>query len=558
LKGVNESPFSAATRRGHLAALAGDTADLLVVGGGITGAAVARDAAMRGLRTVLVDAGDFGWGTSSRSSRLVHGGLRYLEHGALRLVFEASRERRILLRIAPHLVRPRAFVFPAHAGSRLSRAKISAGVWLYDLLALFRNVHRARLLGRRGVLAKEPLLRERGLTGGAEYWDAQVDDARLVLATMRSAHRHGARCLSYARVVSLEKADRRVRGAVIEDAFTQTKATVHAHAVVNATGPWSDSLRLLDEPGAEPLLRPTKGVHIAVPQSRIGNHGAVTLLSPLDGRVMFVLPWGDVTIVGTTDTDDPVAADDVAPTEADVVYLLRSANAIYPDARLALEDVFAAWAGLRPLLKGGGEDPATVSREHRLIESPGGLITIAGGKLTTHRVMAQQTVDTVVRRLHAIDGRPAPERAPTDTEPLPGGEVADLEALIGEMVKEGTDEAVVRHLVGAYGTEAGGIVNVMAKEPALARPLIAGAPWLAAEVVHQARREMALTVSDVMIRRTHIFHRRADQGLTAAPAVGRLLARELGWDESRETASLQFYADEVGRMRSAFRRSPPP
>ena len=550
---MTDQRFSAETRAAHLAALPNETADLLVIGGGITGAGIARDAAMRGLKTVLVDAGDFGWGTSSRSSRLIHGGLRYLEHGWLRLIFEASRERRILLRIAPHLVRPRAFVFPAHQGSRVTRFQISAAVWLYDLLAMFRNVHAHRLLSRNGVLKIEPLLRDKGLRGGAMYWDAQTDDARLVLATIRSAHRHGARCISYARVVALDKADGRVRGGVIEDGLTGARVSVRAHAVVNATGPWSDTLRLLDEPGASPLLRPTKGAHIAVPQHRIGNTGAVTLLSPIDGRVMFILPWGDVTIVGTTDTEEVVAPDDVAADQQDVVYLVRSANAVFPNARLGLEDVIAAWAGLRPLLRGGGESTATVPREHRIVQSASGLVTIAGGKLTTYRAMAEQTVDVVVRRLHETDGRPRPPRAATDEEPLPGGEVSDLESLTAEMMKEGLAEGRARHLVTTYGTEATALANLMTKEEALAVPLLDGGPWLAAEVVYQARREMALSVSDVMIRRTHIYHLRSDQGMVAAPFVARLLAAELGWSAEKEAASVAFYAAEVERMRRAFR-----
>ena len=550
---MTERPFSAATRRTQLATLPDETADLLVIGGGITGAGIARDAAMRGLRTVVVDAGDFGWGTSSRSSRLIHGGLRYLEHRWFRLVFEASRERQILLRIAPHLVRPRAFVFATHEGSRVTRWEISAGVWLYDLLAAFRNVHMHRLLSRRGVLKIEPLLRERGLTGGALYYDAQTDDARLVLATMRSAHRHGATCLSYVRVTSLEKADGLVRGAHLEDAFTGDRLSVKAHVVVNATGPWSDAMRRLDEPTAEPLLRPTKGAHIAVPQRRIGNTGAVTLLSPIDGRVMFVLPWGEVTIVGTTDTDDVAAPDDVAATEQDVLYLVRSANAVFPNARLGMDDVIAAWAGLRPLLKGGGESTATVPREHRIVESASGLVTIAGGKLTTYRVMAAQTVDVVARRLRALDGRPLPSRASTGREPLPGGEVGDLDALTEELVQEGLGPEVARHLVLSYGTEARAVANLMAADRSLAGPLIPDGPWRLAEVVYQARRVMALTVSDVLIRRTHAFHLRADQAVSAAPVVAQLLASELGWDAERRAASVAAYIADVERMRQAFR-----
>jgi glycerol-3-phosphate dehydrogenase len=554
---VTERPFSAATRRTQLATLPDETADLLVIGGGITGAGIARDAAMRGLRTVVVDAGDFGWGTSSRSSRLIHGGLRYLEHRWFRLVFEASRERRNLLRIAPHLVRPRAFIFATHEGSRVKRWEISAGVWLYDLLAAFRNVHMHRLLSPRGVLKIEPLLRERGLTGGALYYDAQTDDARLVLATMRSAHRHGATCLSYVRVTGLEKADGLVRGAQLEDAFTGEGLSVRAHVVVNATGPWSDAMRRLDEPSAEPLLRPTKGAHIAVPQRRIGNTGAVTLLSPIDGRVMFVLPWGEVTIVGTTDTDEVVAPDDVAATEQDVLYLVRSANAVFPNARLGMDDVIAAWAGLRPLLKGGGESTATVPREHRIVESASGLVTIAGGKLTTYRVMAAQTVDVVARRLRKLDGRPRPPRAATDREPLPGGEVRDLDALSEELLQEGLGPEVARHLVLSYGTEARAVANLMAADRSLAGPLIPDGPWRLAEVVYQARREMALTVSDVLIRRCHAFHLRADQAVSAAPVVAQLLASELGWDAERRAASVAAYIADVERMRQAFRPRDP-
>ena len=544
--------FSRGTRQADLDAVAAEPVDLLVVGGGITGAGIARDAAMRGIRTCLVDAADFGHGTSSRSSRLIHGGLRYLEHGWLRLVFEASRERRILLRIAPHLVRPLPFVFPVHAGTRVGRLRLAAGLWLYDLLSLFRNVHAHRMLSRRAVQRIEPRLRDRDLVGGAIYYDGWCDDARLVLATVRSAHRHGALTASYARVVALEKAGGRVRGAVIHDAIDDREVTVHAHVTVNATGPWTDALRQMDDATATPLLRPTKGVHVLVPRQRVGNTGALTLTSPLDGRVMFVLPWGDATMIGTTDTDYAGAVDDVAPTEQDVTYLLRSTNAFFPDARLGTGDVRSAWAGLRPLLAdGGAASTAQVPREHRIVESPSGLLTIAGGKLTTYRSMAAEMVDTVAAKLRALDGRGVPD-APTDREPLPGGEVADLEQLVRELGKERVPDQVARHLVDTYGSESAAVANLAAREPALAKPLLDGWPVLQAEVVHQARREMALTVADVLIRRTRLFHRDASQATGAAPVVAGLLARELGWDAGREAESLADYLEAVKRMRQAL------
>ena len=550
---MTEQPFGAATRRAQWTALPGEPADLLVIGGGITGAGIARDAAMRGIRTLLVDAGDFGWGTSSRSSRLIHGGLRYLEHGWLRLVFEASRERRTLLRIAPHLVWPRRFLFPAHEGSRVKRWEISAGVLLYDILALFRNVHRHRWLSRRGVLRDEPQLRDKGLNGGAEYWDAQTDDGRLVLANIRDAHRRGARCLSYVRLIAFDKADGRLRGAQLEDAFSGERRMVHAHVVVNATGPWADGVRRLDDPAAVPLLRATKGAHIAVPQPRIGNAGAVTMLSPIDGRVMFVLPWGDVSVIGTTDTDEQVAPDDVAATEQDVLYLLRSANAMFPNARLGKDDVIAAWAGLRPLLRQGADDPGDVPREHGIIEADSGLVTIAGGKLTTYRSMAAQVVDVVARRLRRLDGRTVADSAPTDREPLPGGEVKDLAALAEQMALEGVEAGLARHLVATYGAEAAAVAKIATSDRSLAAPLVTGQPWTPAEVMYQARREMALTVSDVLVRRTHAFYHCADQAVAAAPKVAELLGGELGWDAARSAASVSAYRAEVERMRRAFR-----
>jgi glycerol-3-phosphate dehydrogenase len=343
-----------------------------------------------------------------------------------------------------------------------------------------------------------------------------------------------------------------VRGAALHDAIEGQRIVVHAHVTVNATGPWTDAVRQLDDAGAPPLLRPTKGVHVAVSRRSVGNGGALTLTSPVDGRVMFVLPEGDVTIIGTTDTDFTGDADEVGPSDTDVTYLLRSTNAFFPDARLGPEDVIAAWAGLRPLLRDGEGGPtAAVPREHRIVESASGLLTIAGGKLTTYRSMAAELVDVVASKLHALDGRRVP-RAATDREPLPGGEVADLDLLVRELGKEGMPESVARHLVDTYGTESAAVANLTARDPALAKPLLDGWPVLQAEVVHQARREMALSVADVMIRRTHLFHRHPSQGTEVTPDVAGLLARELGWDAAREAASLAAYLAEVQRMRQAL------
>jgi len=548
-----EHLFSAATRRTDLDALAAQPVDLLVVGGGITGAGIARDAAMRGLTVGLVDAGDFARGTSSRSSRLVHGGLRYLEHGWLRLVFESSRERAVLLRTAPHLVRPAPFLFPIHAGGRVGRLTLEAGLWLYDALALFRNVRTHRAYSRRGVRRLEPALRDQGLKGGAVYWDAQCDDARLTLATVRSAHRHGARVANYTAVTGFEKAAGRIRGVQVEDRVTGGTRTLHATIVINATGPWTDRVRRLDEPSAAPLLRPTKGAHVVVPRHRIGHTEAFTLTSPLDGRVMFVLPWGDLSIIGTTDTDVTDVPDEPLADGDDVTYLLRSANAYFPSARLNVGDVVAAWAGFRPLLDvPGAASTAAVPREHRIVEDPSGLITIAGGKLTTYRSMAAEVVDHAARRLRRLDGRVVPRRAGTDAEPLPGGEVADLDLLARDLVEEGLGAGVATALVGRYGSEAAAVSNLVRRDAALGEALVPGHPVLAAEVVYQARREMAMTVEDVLVRRTHLFHTHAQQAVAAAPRVARLLGGELGWDEVEMERRAQAYRNEAARMRDAI------
>ncbi len=494
-----ETPFSHRTRARALASMAAEPVDLLVIGGGITGAGIARDAALRGLRTALVDKGDFAGATSSRSSRLIHGGLRYLEQYRFHLVREASRERRLLLDLAPHLVRPLAFLFPVYRGARVPAWRLRAGMWLYDLLAAFRNVRLHRWLGRRAALKAEPGLRERGLVGAAVYYDAQTDDARLVLAAIRGAAQAGALVANYTEVTSLIRRDGRVRGAMVRDALTGEARTVRALIVVNATGPWVDALRRLDDPQAAPLLRLTKGAHVAVPRARIGNTHAVTLTSPIDGRVMFVLPWGDLSYVGTTDTDDVAPLDNVRASGSDVVYLLRSANAFFPRARLAPHDVICTWAGLRPLLAPERELAASaVSREHRIVESASGLITIAGGKLTTFRVMGRDMVDRVARRLHELDGRPIPRRPPTDRVPLPGGETADLEVLVEAARAREVPEPTARHLVQAYGSEAPAVLNLVERDRALGKPIIPGRPEIWAEVTHAVEREMALRLGDVL------------------------------------------------------------
>jgi glycerol-3-phosphate dehydrogenase len=532
--------------RGTISQLAAQPADLLVIGGGINGAGIARDAAMRGLRTILVEQKDLGSGTSSRSSRLIHGGLRYLEQGEFGMVLQANRERRILRRIAPHLVWPLPFVFPVHRGDRISRWQLAAGMVLYDVLALFRNVRAHRMLGKRGILEAEPMLRDRGLLGGARYYDAQCDDARLVVATARSALYHGALVANYMAVRALERTAGRVVGVQLEDQLTGEGGVVRASVVVNATGPWADRIRRMEDAGAAPLMQPTKGVHVVVDRARIDHRDAIAFTSPIDGRVMFVLPWGNLSYIGTTDTDCAEPPDELTVTQDDLVYLLRSANSRFPSARLSVEDVRGSWAGLRPLLRGRAQrETSSRSREHAIVHGSGGMLTVVGGKLTTYRALAASVVDQAMRELRHRDGRSRGSDARTDEDPLPGGETADLSQFRERGLELGLSSDTVDHLLRHYGTETAGILNLGGADRRLFRRLLPPHPSIEAEVVHAVRRELAQTVEDVLVRRFHLYYEHREFGAPAARRVAELMGEELGWDEERTHNEAEKYRNFV-------------
>lgn len=539
------------SRPAALERLAAESFDLLVIGGGITGCGVARDAAMRGLRVALVEGGDWASGTSSRSSRLVHGGVRYLEHGALGLVFEASRERRTLLSIAPHLVRPLPFIWPVYADARVPRWKLRAGLALYDALSLLRNVEPHRGLSAAAVAAIEPALDGAGLTGGARYWDAATNDARLTLANAVAAAEAGAAAASYARVVGLRPAAGGGQVAAVECALTRARLEVRAAAVVNATGPWTDELRrLAGANGAGAAVRGTKGVHLAVRRARLGNRNALTLLSPVDGRVMFVLPAGPHAIIGTTDTHTTAHPAEVRAAESDVAYLLRSANAFFPEARLTRDDVVCAWAGIRPLVAAGhtGRGASAASREHAITREgsgggSGGVLTVSGGKLTTYRSMAAEVVDAAEQAI----GRRATPSATAFTA-LPGGDDPDRAALRAAAASALPSEAAAAHFAAAYGSRWPLAWAPAERDPALAAPLVAGLPYRLAEVAHAATHEGAVTIADVLVRRIQVAFETRDAGRGAARAAAPVLAAVLGWSPAQVACELRRYDAEVARL----------
>ncbi|MEE8561677.1 MAG: glycerol-3-phosphate dehydrogenase/oxidase [Gemmatimonadota bacterium] len=543
----------------HLGRLRTERFDVLVIGGGITGAAAARDAAARGFRTGLVEARDFGEGTSSRSSRLIHGGLRYLEQFEFDLVFEASRERRTLLRIAPHMVRPLEFLFPVYREGSVGRLKLDAGMWLYDALSLFRNIERHQMLSTHDVLWREPGLALEGLLGGARYFDAQVDDARLVLTTVRAAAKCGAAVANRLEVVRILYEEGEAVGVRVQEKLAEpgeaSEWDVRTHLVLNATGPWTDQTLTRAGREAPPLLRPTRGTHIHVRRDRIGHSRALIFESPLDGRIMFVLPWGDLTLIGTTDEEYEGAPEDVRPTGEDVRYLLDSTNRLFPDARLDAADVLSAWAGLRPLVAGEADaEEDEVSRDHVILEEPPGLLTIAGGKLTSHRAMAEEIVGLAESRL-SERGIRARAEAETAGMPLPGGDFEDLEelerTLQSRVAAWGLDRGVCERLARAYGTLADEVLELVSERPELRERLVEDRPYIAAEAVQSARREMALHVEDVAFRRTHVGLETEEFG-AAIRRIAVLMRDELGWDEAREQAEIAR-AEAVRERNELFR-----
>jgi len=535
------------SREDQLAALAAGDFDILVIGGGVSGAAVARDAARRGFRTALVEAADFASGTSSRSSRLVHGGLRYLEHFEFDLVFEASRERRTLLRIAPHMVRPLEFLFPIFTDGRVGKMKLDAGMWLYDALSLFRNIERHQMLDTDELVEREPGLRRDGLLGGARYFDAQVDDVRLVITTIVAAIEAGAVVLNRAEVTAIDASDWPGHRVTILDRESGATFDADALVIVNATGAWAE--RTLRTAGAEPEIRiaPSRGTHIHVARDRVGHEGAFIFEAPRDGRIMFVLPWReDLTLIGTTDEYHEGSPEDVAATPEDIAYLLEATNQLFPAANLTAADVLSAWAGLRPLVaptSGPEADAGELSREFDVHEGPRGVLTLGGGKLTSHRHMAEETVDRAEPLLAEAGVTPA-RKSDTDKTPLPGGGFRDLDDLRQRVRTRADVHGVAAQsadrLMRAYGTRADRVLDIVQQQPRLGARILDARPHILAEVIYSVTNELALHVDDVLFRRTRLGIETRDGTREAAERVAGVMAVELGWDEERSAQEVDL------------------
>ncbi len=546
-----------ALRRAALKRLGEEEIDLLVVGGGATGAGIARDAVLRGLSVALAEAGDFAGQTSSRSSQLIHGGLRYLQYGDLALVFEGLSERRRLMSTAPHLCRPIEFLFPAYRGERPGLRTIGAGIALYNALALWRPPSQSRRLGPSATFEASPSLRAAGLEGAQLYTDCQTDDARLVLETVLDAERAGAAVLSHLRVLSLRR-DRagRARAAIVRDQLTDELHEIRARIIVNATGPFSDAF----DRGRH-NLRPTLGVHLVFDAARLDLGGrAVVLRAPRDGRIFFALPRGQRSVIGTTDTDwssdarpgvdtasgngAPTLDAEIRASRRDVDYLLEAAAHAFPAARLGPEDVIATYAGLRPLIAERAHTVSSTSREHEILREPDGVVTVVGGKLTTFRRMAEQTTDLCVELLRDRGVERAIGPCLTRERPLPGAGAPPSPFGDHEL---GSD--VSTHLLATYGARAADVLAEIDDAPELARRIDPELPYLWAEVVHAARAEHALDVDDTLARRIPLLRDARDQGLDAVEHAADLMARVLDWTPERRARGVERYRAAVASSR---------
>jgi glycerol-3-phosphate dehydrogenase len=556
-------PLGSFDRSLALHRLADDTFDLLVIGGGITGAGVALDAASRGLRTALVERDDFASGTSSKSSKLIHGGLRYLQQGDIRLVYEALHERQRLRHNAPHLVDLLPFLIPAFTGrdgvvpKGLWRA-LGTAMWMYDLTGGARIGKLHKRLSKDEVLGYMPTLPTDRMAGGYLYYDAAADDARLTLTVLRTAALdHGAVAANGVSVVGLTKdpTSGKATGARVRTAEGD-ELDVRAGVVVNATGVWADDVRALDEGTHPDSIRPAKGIHITVPWTLVRNTIAVVIPVPKDKRSVFVVPWGGVpggeprfTYIGTTDTDYDGPIDDPQCTPADIEYVLRAINGATTTRTITEADVLGTWAGLRPLVKSATSGrTADLSRGHRVATSASGVVTVTGGKLTTYRHMAADAVDTAQGLLgDAVAGR-ASRRSSTGRLRLRGADgYEELAASLDDRT---------RVLARRHGGESSVVLAMIERDASLGEPLVLGTDYVRAEAVYAARYEMARTITDVLARRTRALLQARDASVDAAPDVAGLIGPELGWDASEADRQVEAYRAVAAREVEAMGGAP--
>ncbi|GAA2634052.1 glycerol-3-phosphate dehydrogenase/oxidase [Actinomadura fulvescens] len=547
--GLGSSRLGPAERAAALDRMGHEEFDVVVVGAGIVGAGAALDAATRGLSVAVVEARDFASGTSSRSSKLIHGGLRYLEQYNFDLVREALTERGLLLqRIAPHLVRPVPFLLPT-TKRVWERGYFGAGVALYDALAFSmgstRGVPHHRHLTRKGALRLAPSLRRDAFVGAIQLWDAQVDDARYVMMALRTAAEYGAQIASRTQCVGFLREGERVTGLRVRDLESRTTSEVRAKQVVNATGVWTDDIQELVGGRGQIHVRASKGIHLVVPKDRI--HSSTGIILRTEKSVLFVIPWGRHWLIGTTDTAWNLDKAHPAASRADIEYVLERVNSVLTTP-LTHDDVEGVYAGLRPLLSGERDETSQLSREHIVAHPVPGLVLVAGGKFTTYRVMAKDAIDAVA---HGLDGKVA--ESCTDRIPLVGGD--GFQAMWNSRHRlasvSGLHVARIEHLLKRYGTLVDDLLTLIREKPDLGKPLDGADDYLRAEIVYAAAYEGARHLNDVLARRTRISIETWDRGIGVAKEAADLLAPVLGWSKKQTDREVEYYRKRIEAERDS-------
>ncbi len=514
--------------------------DVVVIGGGINGAGIARDASLRGLSVALIEKGDFAEGTSSRSSKLVHGGLRYLKNREFLLVREATTERKTLLKIAGHNVRRIPFLVPIFTWSKEGKLKLRLGLTLYDILAFPKNIGWHKMLNKKKIIEKEPILDTSDLKSGALYYDCQMNDARLCLENIQTAERQGAVILNYCEAKDfIYDENGKIVGVVAEDQLTGKRGRIYGKIVINTAGPWADQVRRLSGEQTK-RLRTTKGIHLIVPKI-LNDHAVILFLK--DGRAVFLIPWYQYTLIGTTDTDFEGNPDEVGVTLDDVNYLLENIKDAFPKFDITHDQIISAYAGLRPLVREEGKSESEVSREHKIFEDPDGLITLIGGKYTTYRTMAKEIVDLVVKRL-GLKGKMF--ECDTDKFPLIGGEFSSLEELQQELKRltKLSDDLYIDHLIRTYGSEAMRLIAFARHYQLKFEPIKEGLPFLWPEIDWAVKEEYACRLTDIMWRRTYLALT-PNQGIDAMEAIAQRMAELLGWSREEKSKEIQHYLNTL-------------
>jgi glycerol-3-phosphate dehydrogenase len=510
--------------------------DILVVGGGINGAGIFRDAALRGLSVGLVEMNDFASGTSCRSSKLIHGGVRYLEHMEFGLVMESSLERALLMRLLPDLVQPAPFLLPVYKESPHGLFVMNLGLWLYDALAFFRNFRLHRRLNAGAVQSLLPALKQKGLKGGVMYYDCRVNDARLVINNVMSGRGHGGSALNYTKVVEIRKSGGKISGALVTDRLTGKTFDVPCRVLISAVGPWTNGFHALLESEEKAILRLTKGIHLMFPKKRFQTETAVVITSADDRRIVFIIPWEEYTLVGTTDTDFSGDLNNVVADARDVEYLLNLVNGYFPGLALHAKDALSAFAGLRPLVLSKGST-SSVSRKDKILRTPSGAYIIGGGKLTTYRHIAQKAVDRILGDLPGHTHRNAgPSR--TAKEPL-------MDNPVFLMQSETLAPDVCDYLTTRYGRGAQEIADLAAADDRLSRRIVPTLPFVFAEIPYGVRREMLQTITDFFRLRTEIFLKAEDNGRCALEESVGILGQALSLGQNEKRKQFQDYLSYV-------------